>query len=417
MNIENDEKDDVSSGEDNDSTSSDDEQGYRLYSNYQNHLQLRNLKSIKNTIVRKGKIMYEVEFPDTPFTYWVTTKDFQKRGINLDKYLPHLRNKRSHDIRLDDDPALKIYIHRNFYKDIFKDIKNNKYLKMKNSMPYVEGFIPIFNNIYLCIEDTCDKETIKCRCNRQIFRRSYMDKLPALYRCKDSCLLFNAKKECTDNHGPYSICDNMFFRMKKSISIYVKHVGEKGYGIASKFLISKGQFIVDIVGEVLDNKGVRELLSKEENKKTKGTYLQRLTDNNILYFYRKGNIGRFVNHSCSPNAKLEVWKSGIHYVLGIFAIRNIFPHDEITINYGYNSTRTTGPDCKCGSFLCQGNIGHFSLDGVKDINKTTSPSSLSKIVETNIALMSGNHENICSLDLPEKFKYDIHKELSTYTES
>ena len=48
---------------------------------------------------------------------------------------------------------------------------------------------------------------------------------------------------------------------------------------------------------------------------------------------KSGGIGRFANHSCSPNCYVAKWTVGTHVRMGIFAKRDIKLHEELTFNY------------------------------------------------------------------------------------
>ena len=48
---------------------------------------------------------------------------------------------------------------------------------------------------------------------------------------------------------------------------------------------------------------------------------------------KNGGIGRFANHSCSPNCYVAKWTVGTHVRMGIFAKRDIKLHEELTFNY------------------------------------------------------------------------------------
>ena len=50
----------------------------------------------------------------------------------------------------------------------------------------------------------------------------------------------------------------------------------------------------------------------------------------------KGNIGRFLNHSCVPNVKVYRYASlEDKPILLIIALQDIKAHEELTWNYGY----------------------------------------------------------------------------------
>jgi len=66
---------------------------------------------------------------------------------------------------------------------------------------------------------------------------------------------------------------------------------------------------------------------------------------------RGGNGTHYINHSCTPNAFMQILYAHILFI----ALRNIEPGDEITIDY----ETTLHPDdkrCICGTPSCRGTI-------------------------------------------------------------
>lgn len=66
---------------------------------------------------------------------------------------------------------------------------------------------------------------------------------------------------------------------------------------------------------------------------------------------RGGNGTHYINHSCEPNAYVRT----IHGHVVFFALRDIHPGDEITVDY----EQTLHPDskrCYCGAASCRGRI-------------------------------------------------------------
>jgi len=60
---------------------------------------------------------------------------------------------------------------------------------------------------------------------------------------------------------------------------------------------------------------------------------------------------RFTNHSCQPNGQLRIQAGRIEF----YALRNIAPDEEITVNYGetHHEGRLT---CRCGAPGCVGRL-------------------------------------------------------------
>ena len=58
---------------------------------------------------------------------------------------------------------------------------------------------------------------------------------------------------------------------------------------------------------------------------------------------------RFTNHGCSPNARLTIQSGRIEF----YALREIAPGEEITVNYGQTHHEGTLA-CRCGAANCVG---------------------------------------------------------------
>lgn len=58
---------------------------------------------------------------------------------------------------------------------------------------------------------------------------------------------------------------------------------------------------------------------------------------------------RFTNHACSPNARLSIRDGRIEF----YALRDITPGEEITVNYGETHHEGT-LKCRCGAPGCVG---------------------------------------------------------------
>ena len=69
---------------------------------------------------------------------------------------------------------------------------------------------------------------------------------------------------------------------------------------------------------------------------------------------RGGNGTHYINHSCEPNAYVRT----IYGHIVFFALRDIHPGDEITVDY----EQTLHPDskrCYCGAASCRGRINRI----------------------------------------------------------
>jgi hypothetical protein len=72
---------------------------------------------------------------------------------------------------------------------------------------------------------------------------------------------------------------------------------------------------------------------------------------------KKGNVSRFINHSCNPNCVLEKWVVGNQMRVGIFAKTDIEEGDELTFDYKFERYGSKAQVCYCGEENCSGYIG------------------------------------------------------------
>lgn len=68
-------------------------------------------------------------------------------------------------------------------------------------------------------------------------------------------------------------------------------------------ILCSGTFIDEYMGEVIDQ---QQMLKRMNTKSYKNNnYMVQLTHDEIIDATRKGNITRFINHSCEPNCVAE----------------------------------------------------------------------------------------------------------------
>ena len=133
--------------------------------------------------------------------------------------------------------------------------------------------------------------------------------------------------------------------------------GGKGWGVRTLRDIQPGELIIEYVGRVLYKSQLFE------NPQASKNYLMWAHDV-VIDASEHGNAARFINHSCSPSATVEVWKIptldslSLRTAVGIFAQGFIKAGSEITYDYKFERFEDAVPTlCLCGALNCRLVIG------------------------------------------------------------
>ena len=70
----------------------------------------------------------------------------------------------------------------------------------------------------------------------------------------------------------------------------------------------------------------------------------------------RGNMARFINHSCDPNCTIEKWNVQGEAAVAIIAKRTIQEDEELSFDYNFNSIDTALTKCLCGTKKCRGKL-------------------------------------------------------------
>lgn len=110
-----------------------------------------------------------------------------------------------------------------------------------------------------------------------------------------------------------------------------------GLGLFAKEDIKKGDFIIEYIGKRITN----EYADEHPNR-----YLFEINSKWTIDGSGRENKARYINHSCKPNAEVDIKKERII----IFAIKNIKSGEEITYDYQdeYFDDYLRPHGCKCG---------------------------------------------------------------------
>lgn len=96
---------------------------------------------------------------------------------------------------------------------------------------------------------------------------------------------------------------------------------------------------------------------KYDREGIKHFYFMSLTRSEFVDATKKGNLGRFCNHSCNPNCFVDKWVVGEKLRMGIFALRTIRAGEELVFNYNVDRYGADPQPCYCAEPNCTGFIG------------------------------------------------------------
>lgn len=132
--------------------------------------------------------------------------------------------------------------------------------------------------------------------------------------------------------------------------------GGKGWGVRALRNLQGGELITEYVGRVLDSK---QLSRKRKGLTTSKSYLLRAGDV-VIDASEHGNTARFVNHSCSPTAVIQLWQIAaqdglsLRTSVGVFAKDFIKTGSEITYDYKFEAFEdSVQTRCLCGASNCR----------------------------------------------------------------
>ncbi|SPQ22862.1 2a0e0242-d3d5-4e16-b5f8-3b32135e54fb [Thermothielavioides terrestris] len=172
------------------------------------------------------------------------------------------------------------------------------------------------------------------------------------------CINRATKIECVDgecNCGDG--CQNQRFQRKQYAKVSVIKTEKKGFGLRADTDLQPNDFVYEYVGEVINEPTFRSRMLKYDKEGIKHFYFMSLTKNEFVDATKKGNLGRFCNHSCNPNCYVDKWVVGEKLRMGIFAGRRIRAGEELVFNYNVDRYGADPQPCYCGEPNCVGFIG------------------------------------------------------------
>lgn len=163
--------------------------------------------------------------------------------------------------------------------------------------------------------------------------------------------------ECVGDCGCGTSCQNQRFQQKQYANVAVIKTEKKGHGLRANTDLRPNDFIFEYIGEVIGENVFRRRMQQYDTEGIKHFYFMSLTKGEFVDATKRGNLGRFCNHSCNPNCYVDKWVVGDKLRMGIFAERKIRAGEELVFNYNVDRYGAEPQPCYCGEPNCTGFIG------------------------------------------------------------
>ncbi|KAH4102431.1 histone-lysine N-methyltransferase [Parastagonospora nodorum] len=172
------------------------------------------------------------------------------------------------------------------------------------------------------------------------------------------CINRATKMECVaDGCSCGTKCQNQRFFRKQYADVTVIKTAKKGFGLRANQDMFPGDFVFEYIGEVIDERTFRRRMIQYDEEGIKHFYFMSLTKGEFVDATKKGNLGRFCNHSCNPNCFVDKWVVGDKLRMGIFVERKVKAGEELVFNYNVDRYGADPQPCYCGEPNCTGYIG------------------------------------------------------------
>lgn len=232
---------------------------------------------------------------------------------------------------------------------------------LKNLSEASKVFQPIRKSIYLDRKQKVPSEDdiFVCECIKSTTARPEQLVDPKLsIDCGDKCINRMVCTECELSSCPCGeLCQNRKFQTQMDKAVYPFRTNFKGWGLMAGEAIPKGSFVLQYIGEIFSVKSSEGIKRMAECAQSTCTYLMKLSSKELIDPTHKGNIARFINHSCEPNCITQKWNVLGEVVVGIFAIKDIQLGEELTFDYKFDVYKTPLMVCYCGTPNCRGYLG------------------------------------------------------------
>lgn len=92
---------------------------------------------------------------------------------------------------------------------------------------------------------------------------------------------------------------------------------------------------MEYVGEIVDKDEMADRSAAYAASSQRHFYFMTLRPDRIIDATRKGNISRFMNHSCAPNCETQKWIVQGRLRIGLFTVKAVKAGSELCFDYKF----------------------------------------------------------------------------------
>lgn len=188
-------------------------------------------------------------------------------------------------------------------------------------------------------------------------RCSCSDESPNPCSFGTGCINRDLCVECGLDCPAGDACQNRMFSNCQYAPVKPVLTPHCGWGLAASENIKEGDFVIEYVGDVIDEAELQVRIQKMQMNQDKNFYFLAVEGQLYIDAGPRGNHARFMNHSCEPNCKVDKWIARNEIRMGLFATKNIPQNTELTFNYNLQLFGDETQACFCGGESCSGFIG------------------------------------------------------------
>eukprot|EP00966_Prymnesium_polylepis_P006810 156808-Prymnesium_polylepis.1 len=168
--------------------------------------------------------------------------------------------------------------------------------------------------------------------------------------------------ECTDQCAcSVDACRNRVVSRGLKYALQVYCSPNRGLAVRTEVQIQCGAFVCEYAGELISSAdaATRRRQRGHDADNYIMTLREHLPNGRVICTTidptEKGNVGRYINHSCVPNLRAFPVRAGsLIPRVGLFAVREIKAQEELTMFYGDAGARAGSTPCLCGEVGCLG---------------------------------------------------------------